>query len=185
MQPRFTVCGGCHIDRQLRFESPPLPGRTAPASQSERVGGVATNIAVRLAAWNAQTRLAGVQPPQSLDAMKARLSDAGVDPFLVPLDGEPPSYTALLGPDGELLTGAAAMANSVRASRRGSAVVLHARAPCCHCGCGCDCGCADRGRVAQAGRSERLRAAAAVAMARRGQTGQCLLEGCGLQRASH
>ena len=110
MDPRFTVCGGCHIDRQLHFESPPLPGRTAPASQSERVGGVATNIAVRLAAWNAQTRLAGVQPPQSLDAMKARLSDAGVDPFLLPLDGEPPCYTALLGPDGELLTGAAAMA---------------------------------------------------------------------------
>ena len=77
MQPRFTVCGGCHIDRQLRFESPPLPGRTAPASQSERVGGVATNIAVRLAAWNAQTRLAGVQPPQSLDAMKARLPMPG------------------------------------------------------------------------------------------------------------
>ena len=110
MQPRFTVCGGCHIDRQLRFESPPLPGRTAPASQSERVGGVATNIAVRLAAWNAETRLVSVQPPESLDAMKARLSDAGVDPFLLPLDGEPPSYTALLGPDGELLTGAAAMA---------------------------------------------------------------------------
>ena len=79
----------------------------------------------------------------------------------------------------------AVMASSVRASRRGSAVVLHARAPCCHCGCGCDCGCADRGRLAQAGRSERLRAAAAVAMARRGQTGQCLLEGCDLQRASH
>ena len=110
MHPRFTVCGGCHIDRQLRFESPPLPGRTAPASQSERVGGVATNIAVRLAAWNAETRLVSVQPPQSLDAMKARLSDAGVDPFLLPLDGEPPCYTALLGLDGELLTGAAAMA---------------------------------------------------------------------------
>ncbi|MEC8309918.1 MAG: carbohydrate kinase, partial [Pseudomonadota bacterium] len=110
MHPRFTVCGGCHIDRQLRFESPPLPGRTAPASQSERVGGVATNIAVQLAALNAGTRLVSVQPPQSHDAMKARLAEAGVDPFLLPLAGEPPSYTALLGPDGELLTGAAAMA---------------------------------------------------------------------------
>ena len=110
MHPRFTVCGGCHIDRQLRFESPPLLGRTAPAIQSERVGGVATNIAVQLAALNAGTRLVSVQPPQSHDAMKARLAEAGVDPFLLPLAGEPPSYTALLGPDGELLTGAAAMA---------------------------------------------------------------------------
>ena len=110
MHPRFTVCGGCHIDRQLRFESPPLPGRTVPAIQSERVGGVATNIAVQLAALNAGTRLVSVQPPQSHDAMKARLAEAGVDPFLLPLAGEPPSYTALLGPDGELLTGAAAMA---------------------------------------------------------------------------
>ena len=96
MYPRFTVCGGCHIDRQLRFESPPLNGRTAPASQSERVGGVATNIAVRLASWNAETRLVSVQPPDALDAMKARLTESGIGPFLLPLDGEPPEIAVNL-----------------------------------------------------------------------------------------
>ena len=110
MDPRFTVCGGCHIDRQLHFEVLPLPGRTAPARQSERVGGVATNVAVQLAAWKAETRLVGVQPPQALDAMTARLSEAGVDPLLLPLAGEPPCYTAFLGPNGDLLSGAAVMA---------------------------------------------------------------------------
>ena len=110
MNPRFTVCGGCHIDRQLQFEVLPLPGRTAPARQSERVGGVATNVAVQLAAWRADTRLVAVQPPQALDVMTARLSEAGVDPLLLPLAGEPPCYTALLDPDGDLLSGAAAMA---------------------------------------------------------------------------
>ena len=130
MQPRFTVCGGCHIDRQLRFESPPLNGRTAPASQSERVGGVATNIAVRLASWNAETRLVSVQPPESLNAMKARLTESGIVPFLLPLDGEPPCYTALLGPDGELLTGAAAMAlyDSVSAGMLAPALTANADA---------------------------------------------------------
>ena len=110
MRPRFTVCGGCHFDRQLHFDRLPRPGRTTPARQSERVGGVAANVAVRLAAWKADTRLVGVQPPQSLDALTARLLEAGVEAQLLPLVGEPPSYTALLGPDGELLTGAAAMA---------------------------------------------------------------------------
>ena len=130
MRFRFTVCGGCHIDRQLRFESPPLPGRTAPASQSERLGGVATNIAMRLASWNAETRLVSVQPPESLDAMKARLTESGIGPFLLPLDGEPPCYTALLGPDGELLTGAAAMAlyDSVSAGLLAPALTANADA---------------------------------------------------------
>ena len=124
MDPRFTVCGGCHIDRQLHFEVLPLPGRTAPARQSERVGGVATNVAVQLAAWKAETRLVGVQPPQALDAMTARLSEAGVDPLLLPLAGEPPCYTALLGPNGDLLSGAAVMAlyDAVTASLLGPAL---------------------------------------------------------------
>ena len=130
MAPRFTVCGGCHIDRQLHFEAPPLPGRTAPARQSERVGGVATNIALQLASWKATTRLVGVQPPQALAAMTARLSEKGVEPLLLPRDGAPPGYTAFLGPDGELLVGAAAMAlyDSVSAGLLGPALEVDADA---------------------------------------------------------
>ena len=65
-----------------------------------------------------------MQPPQALDAMTARLSEAGVDPLLLPLAGEPPCYTALLDPDGDLLSGAAVMAlyDAVTASLLGPAL---------------------------------------------------------------
>lgn len=106
----FTVCGGCHIDRQLRLTERPVPGRTNPAQAGERLGGVATNIACQLASWGAAARLVSVHPADSLPAMAARLVTAGVDPWLAPLDGDPPGYTALQAPDGELLFGAAAMA---------------------------------------------------------------------------
>ena len=106
----FTVCGGCHIDRQLRLTAAPQTGRTNPAEARERLGGVATNMACQLAGWGAPVRFVGVQPPRSLAGMEARLAAAGITPFLAPCDGEPPGYTAILTPDGELLMGAAAMA---------------------------------------------------------------------------
>jgi pseudouridine kinase len=109
-QAHFTVCGGCHIDRQLRLSAPPQPGRTNPATSRERLGGVATNIACQLAGLGASVRLVSVQPPDSLAVVASRLADIGIDPWLAPLAGEPPGYTALLAPDGELLIGAAAMA---------------------------------------------------------------------------
>ncbi|MEK9935087.1 MAG: carbohydrate kinase, partial [Rhodobiaceae bacterium] len=109
-QAHFTVCGGCHIDRQLRLSAPPQPGRTNPATSRERLGGVATNIACQLAGFGASVRLVSVQPPDSLAVVASRLADIGIDPWLAPLAGEPPGYTALLAPDGELLIGAAAMA---------------------------------------------------------------------------
>jgi len=108
--PGFTVCGGCHVDRQLRLTAPPQTGRTNPAEARERLGGVATNIASQLASWGASVRFAGVQPPGNLADMEARLAAAGIAPWLAPLEGAPPSYTAILAPDGELLIGAAAMA---------------------------------------------------------------------------
>lgn len=110
MEQGFTVCGGCHIDRQLRLTAPPQAGRTNPAEARERLGGVATNIACQLASWNAPVRFVGVQPPGSLAGMEARLAAAGIAPLLTPCEGEPPGYTAILSPDGELLMGAAAMA---------------------------------------------------------------------------
>ena len=89
---------------------PPVPGRTNPAHASERLGGVATNIACQLASWSAAVRFVGVQPVDSLAGIEARLVTAGIAAWLAPLDGVPPGYTALQAPDGELLFGAAAMA---------------------------------------------------------------------------
>jgi sugar/nucleoside kinase (ribokinase family) len=109
-EPGFIVCGGCHIDRQLRLTSTPQPGRTNPATSRERLGGVATNIACQLAGFGASVRLVSVQPPDSLATVASRLVDIGIDPWLAPLAGDPPGYTALLAPDGELLIGAAVMA---------------------------------------------------------------------------
>lgn len=106
----FIVCGGCHIDRQLHLTGPPVPGRTNPATSRDRLGGVATNIACQLADLGAAARLVSVHPPESLAQLESRLVTAGVDPWLAPLDGDPPGYTALQAPDGELLFGAAAMA---------------------------------------------------------------------------
>ena len=51
-----------------------------------------------------------MQPPDSLATVASRLVDIGIDPWLAPLAGDPPGYTALLAPDGELLIGAAVMA---------------------------------------------------------------------------
>ena len=107
--PDVIICGGCHIDRQLRLTAPPQPGRTNPAQLSERLGGVATNIAVQLARQGASVRLVGVQPAGSLAAVETRLAAAGIDPWMVSLEADPPSYTALLAPDGELIMGAATM----------------------------------------------------------------------------
>ena len=107
---QFTVCGGCHIDRQLRLTGPPVPGRTNPALASERLGGVATSLACQLGGWDAAVRFVGVLAADSLAGIKARLVTAGIEAWLAPLDGAPPGYTALQAPDGELLFGAAAMA---------------------------------------------------------------------------
>jgi sugar/nucleoside kinase (ribokinase family) len=63
MEPGFTVCGGCHIDRQLRLTAPPQTGRTNPAEARERLGGVAANIACQLAGWGASVGFVGVQSP--------------------------------------------------------------------------------------------------------------------------
>lgn len=106
----FILLGGCHMDRQLHLAAPPRWGRTNPAHAREQLGGVAANIACRLAGWGASVRLVGVQPPAILAAMEARLGAANVEPWLIPIEGEPPGYTALLAPDGELVMGAAAMA---------------------------------------------------------------------------
>ena len=112
----FILLGGCHMDRQLHLAAPPRWGRTNPAHAREQLGGVAANIACRLAGWGASVRLVGVQPPVILAAMEARLGAANVEPWLIPIEGEPPGYTALLAPDGELVMGAAAMALYDRAS---------------------------------------------------------------------
>ena len=108
-RPCFQVCGGGHLDRHLWLPSAPVMGRTNAARQTVSTGGVAANIARHLAASGSTVTFIGVQPPQEIPAMVARLGGCGVDAAFLPLQGEVPGYSAVIGPDGELLIGAAAM----------------------------------------------------------------------------
>ena len=103
------VIGGCHIDRHLYFDSAPFTGRTNPARIVEAPGGVAANIARHLAAAGHEVRFAGVHPEGDSASLCGQLQNAGIGAGLIPLEGEAPSYTALIGPDGELLIGAAVL----------------------------------------------------------------------------
>ena len=108
--PVFHICGGCHLDRHLYLQGEAVPGRTTPASQRIGIGGVAANIARHLAARGGQAHFTGVQPADEISALGTRLRAAGVDPNLIPLEGEVPGYTAIVAADGELVVGAASMA---------------------------------------------------------------------------
>lgn len=108
--PVFHICGGCHLDRHLYLQGEAVPGRTNPASQRIGIGGVAANIARHLAARGGQAHFTGVQPADEISALGTRLCAAGVDPYLIPLEGEVPGYTAIVAADGELVVGAASMA---------------------------------------------------------------------------
>ena len=108
--PVFHICGGCHLDRHLYLQGEAVPGRTNPASQRIGIGGVAANIARHLAARGGRAHFTGVQPADEISALGTRLRAAGVDPNLIPLEGEVPGYTAIVAADGELVVGAASMA---------------------------------------------------------------------------
>ena len=108
--PVFHICGGCHLDRHLYLQGEAVPGRTNPASQRIGIGGVAANIACHLAAHGGQAHFTGVQPADEISALGTRLRAAGVDPNIIPLEGEVPGYTAIVAADGELVVGAASMA---------------------------------------------------------------------------
>jgi len=85
-------------------------GRTNPARQTLSTGGVAANIACHLAGFGGGVRFVGVQPPDEAPVMAARLAACGVKADILPLEGEAPGYSAVMGSDGDLLIGAAAMA---------------------------------------------------------------------------
>jgi pseudouridine kinase len=106
---RFVVIGGCHIDQHLYFDTAPVAGRTNPARIVEAIGGVAANIAHHLAAAQYAVDFVGVQPQHDPLSLALRLQTAGISAHLTPIAAEAPRYTALIGPDGELVIGAAAL----------------------------------------------------------------------------
>ena len=104
-----TVIGGCHTDRHLHFHAAPIAGRTNPVRIVETAGGVAANIARHMAAAGHKVGFASVHPDGDAAPLSTHLQAAGITSRLARLAGEAPSYTALIGPDGELVIGAAAL----------------------------------------------------------------------------
>ena len=105
-----TVIGACHVDSTMSFDADPQMGRTNPARVRRSPGGVAANIARHLAMSGHRVTFLGVAAAEDRDRMEAQLTADSITAHLVPMEGETPSYTAAVGPDGSLILGAADMA---------------------------------------------------------------------------
>ena len=109
---RVVCAGGCVLDRKLMFGGPAIPGTSNPARAVTSFGGVARNVAENLARLGTSVTLVSrVGDDHAGRAVTEHLADLGADvaPVRVALSGETAQYVAMIGPDGELLLGAAAM----------------------------------------------------------------------------
>jgi pseudouridine kinase len=108
-----VICfGGAHIDCSAYSVGPVVPGASNPVRRRTSVGGVARNVAVRLAAAGVRTALVSrVGTDSEARAVLDDLERHGVDCRGVQRDDEHPTayYTALIDPSGELAVGWADM----------------------------------------------------------------------------
>ena len=108
-----VVCfGGAHIDCSAYSVGPVVAGASNPVRRRTSVGGVARNVAVRLAAAGISTALVSrVGCDSEAGAVVDDLARNGVDCSGVQHDDERPTayYTALIDPSGELSVGWADM----------------------------------------------------------------------------
>jgi len=112
-QRQPIVCiGGTNLDRKLRAVGPLYMGSSNPARQHESAGGVARNIAENLARLGLPVHLlTAVGADAAGQALLAQLQGLGVDcgGSLQAAGAATGSYTAVLGPDGELVLALAHM----------------------------------------------------------------------------
>ena len=108
-----VICfGGAHIDCSAYSVGPVVAGASNPVRRRTSVGGVARNVAVRLAAAGVRTALVSrVGSDGEARSVLDDLARHGVDCRGVQRDGEHPTayYTALIDPAGELSVGWADM----------------------------------------------------------------------------
>ena len=108
-----VICfGGAHIDCSAYSVGPVVAGASNPVRRRTSVGGVARNVAVRLAAAGVRTALISrVGGDSEARAVLDDLERHGVDCRGVQRDGDRPTayYTALIDPSGELAVGWADM----------------------------------------------------------------------------
>ncbi|MGN6551998.1 MAG: PfkB family carbohydrate kinase, partial [Pararhizobium sp.] len=112
MSARILAIGGAHLDRRGRLEGPVVPAASNPGRWREEAGGGAFNAAAMLARLGHSVRLVAPRGGDAAGALVAEAARAaGIeDTPLTFLDRATPSYTAILGPDGDLFVALADMA---------------------------------------------------------------------------
>lgn len=109
---RILVIGGAHIDRKGWLAAPHRPGASNPGRWETEAGGGAFNAARNLSSLGHQVTLVAPRGGDAAADLVARAAeDAGVEDCpLTFLDRATPSYSAILEPDGNLVTALADMA---------------------------------------------------------------------------
>lgn len=113
MVSAVVVVGGANVDVKAQAAAAPLPGTSNPGRTRITPGGVGRNIAETLARLGTTTRLVTAVGEDALaDQLLATTAAGGVDVAGVRrLPGlATGTYTAVLGPDGELVVAVSAMA---------------------------------------------------------------------------
>lgn len=109
---RILVIGGAHIDRKGWLAAPHRTGASNPGHWQTEAGGGAFNAARNLARLGHQVTLVAPRGGDAAADLVARAAnDAGIEDCpLTFLDRATPSYSAILEPDGNLVTALADMA---------------------------------------------------------------------------
>jgi sugar/nucleoside kinase (ribokinase family) len=114
MQILEPVCiiGGAHVDVTGRTFEHPRPGVSNPGRLSRRPGGVGLNTASTLARLGVETWLAGpIGADADGEAIQRALAERGTGDMLAVVPGHSTgTYTAIVGPDGDLAIGLADLA---------------------------------------------------------------------------
>ena len=109
---RILAIGGAHIDRKGWLDGPHRPGVSNPGRWEVEAGGGAFNAARNLARLGHQVTLVAPRGGDAAAGMVAEAAaQAGIEDCpLTFLDRATPSYSAILEPDGNLVTALADMA---------------------------------------------------------------------------
>jgi pseudouridine kinase len=109
---RILAIGGAHVDRKGWLQAPHRPGASNPGHWQTEAGGGAFNAARNLARLGHRVTLVAPRGGDAAAELVARAADeAGIEDCpLTFLDRATPSYSAILEPDGNLVTALADMA---------------------------------------------------------------------------